>query len=108
MQTILTNLRLPAIFSFLLVLPFMLMELVNSRNFNEGFPILLFIIMWLLPVLFILTGIPILRNVRARNSILANPVIVLIRVVFLILIVWFWGTLLIDQMPCFLGVPNCD
>ena len=108
MQTILTNIRLPAIFSFLLVLPFMILEVVNRRNFNEGFPIPLFIIMWLLPVLFILTGMPILRNVRAGNSILANPFILLIRVVFLILIVWFWGTLLIDQMPCFLGVPNCD
>src|SRR5687768_1700334 len=50
MQTILTNLRLPAIFSFLLVLPFMIMEVVNRRNFNEGFPIPLFTIMWLLPV----------------------------------------------------------
>ena len=108
MQTILTNLRLPAIFSFLLVLPFMIMEVVNRRNFNEGFPIPVFVIMWLLPVLFVLTGMPILQNVRAGNSVLANPVIVLIRVVFLILIVWFWGTLLIDQMPCFLGVPNCD
>ena len=108
MQTILTNLRLPAIFSFLLVLPFVIMEVVNRRNFNEGFPFPLFVIMWLLPVLFVFTGMPILRNVRAGNSILANPVIVLIRVVFLILIVWFWGALLIDQMPCFLGVPNCD
>jgi|SRR5687767_10941016 len=108
MQTPRTNLRLASLISLLLVLPFMIMEVVNRRNFNEGFPIPLFTIMWLLPVLFILTGMPILRTVQAGNSILANPVILLIRVVFLILIIWFWSALLIDQMPCFLGVPNCD
>jgi len=108
MQTPRTNLRLASLISLLLVLPFMIMEVVNRRNFNEGFLIPLFTIMWLLPVLFILTGMPIIRTVQAGNSILANPVILLIRVVFLILIIWFWSALLIDQMPCFLGVPNCD
>ena len=108
MQTILINLRLPAIVSFLLVLPFMIMEVINRRNFTEGFPIPLFVIMWLLQVLFILTGMPIVRNTRAGNSLLANPVILLIRVVFLIFLAWFWAALLFDQMPCFLGVPNCD
>jgi len=108
MQTMLKAIRSLALLSLLLILPFMIMEVVNRRNFNEGFPISLFVIMWLLPVLFILTGMPILRNVRAGNSVLVKPVILLIKVVFLILIVWFWGILLIDQMPCFLGVPNCD
>lgn len=109
MRNILTNLRSPALISLLLVLPFMILELVNRRNFNEGFPIVLFVIMWLLPVLFLLTGMPIVRNLRrAGNSILANPILLLIRVVFLALLVWMWFGILIDQMPCFLGVPNCD
>jgi hypothetical protein len=59
MQNILTSLRFPMIISFLLILPFMIMEFVNRRNFNEGFPIPLFVIMWLLPVLFILTVMPV-------------------------------------------------
>ena len=108
MQTILTNIRFPAVVSFILILPFMIMEVVNRRNFNEGFPIPLFGLMWLLPVLFILTGMPIVRNAQEGNSLVANPLILLIRVVFLIFLVWFWSVLLIDQMPCFLGVPNCD
>lgn len=108
MQNILTSLRLPAIISFLLVLPFMILEGVNRRNFNEGFPIPLFVIMWLLPMLFLLTGMPIIRNVRGGNSLLANPVVLFIRVVFLIFTAWIWTGLLIDQMPCFLGVSNCD
>ena len=108
MQTILTKLRSPALISLLLVLPFMILELANRRNFNEGFPIPLFVIMWLLPMLFILTMMPIVRNVRAGNSILASPIILLLKVVFLAFLIWMWFGILIDQMPCFLGVPNCD
>lgn len=108
MQSILANLRVPAIISFLLILPFMVMEIVNRRNFNEGFPIPLFVIMWLLPLLFILTALPIVRNIRAGNSIIANPVILVVRFIFLALLVWMWFGILIDQMPCFVGVPLCD
>lgn len=108
MQTLLTNFRLPALISFLLVIPFMIMEVVNRRNLSEGFPIPLFVIMWLLPLLFILTVTPILRNVRAGNSLLATPILLLVRVVFLSFLVWMWFGILLDQMPCFLGVPNCD
>jgi hypothetical protein len=108
MPMILTNLRSPAIISFLLILPLMIMEVVNWRNFNEGFPIPLFVIMWLLPMLFIVTGMPIMRNLRAGNAIIANPVLLFIRIVFLAFIVWMWFGILFDQMPCFLGIPNCD
>ena len=108
MQTLLTNFRLPALISFLLVIPFMIMEVVNRRNLSEGFPIPLFVIMWLLPLLFILTVTPIIRNVRAGNSLLATPILLLVRVVFLSFLVWMWFGILLDQMPCFLGVPNCD
>lgn len=96
MQTILTNLRMPAFLSLLLVLPFMVLEAVNRRNFNEGFPFPLFIIMWLLPVLLIFTGMPIVQSVRAGNRLLANPRILLIRIVLLGLLVWMWFGILID------------
>jgi hypothetical protein len=32
----------------------------------------------------------------------------LIQFRFLLSIAWEWSALVIDQMPCFLGVPNCD
>jgi len=108
MKNILTNLRSPSIISFILVFPFMFLELANRRNFHEGFPIALFGLMWLLPVVFILILMPMSRSLRTGNSIITNPIILLIRVVFLALIAWMWLGLLIDQMPCFLGVPNCD
>lgn len=108
MKSFLVNLRSPAIIGAILVLPFMILELINRRNFHEGFPVPLFGMLWLLPVIFIVLLMPIVQNVRAGNNLLAQPVGLLLRVVFLVLIAWLWGSLLMDQMPCFLGVPNCD
>jgi hypothetical protein len=108
MKNILTSFKSPALISLVLVFPFIILELVNRRNFHEGFPIVLFGLMWLLPAIFIVTLMPIVRNLRAGNSIIANPIILLIRIVFLAFIVWMWLGVVIDQMPCFLGVPNCD
>ena len=53
----------------MLVLPLVVLELVNRRGFNQGFPV---------------------------------------KVVLLGLVAWYWIGLVIDQMPCFLGAPNCD
>jgi uncharacterized membrane protein len=86
----------------------MSLELINRRSFHEDFPIPLFGILWLLPVTFILILMPIVRNVRAGNRIRVNPISLLLRVAFLILIAWLWVGIILDQMPCFLGVPNCD
>jgi len=108
MKAIFTTLRSPAIISSILVLPFMILELMNRRSFHEGFPIPLFGILWLLPVAFILILMPIVRNVQAGNRIMADPISLLLRVAFLILIAWLWSGIILDQMPCFLGVPNCD
>ena len=108
MKNIFTNLRSPVIISFILVIPFMILELVNRRNFNEGFPFPLFGFLWVLPIIFIVTLAPIVQTVRAGNSVMAKPISLLLRVAFMLFIAWFWGSILIDQMPCFLGVPNCD
>lgn len=108
MKNMFMTLRSPALISLLLVIPFMIMEIVNRRGFDEGFPIPLFAMMWILPVIFILTGMPILRNLFAGNSLMAQPASLLIRVIILVIIAFLWTGLLRDQMPCFLGVPNCD
>jgi hypothetical protein len=102
-----STLKLPAIISSGLVLPFMILELVNRRQFHEAFPVPLFGLMWLLPVAFIVILTPILRNLRAGNA-LARPASLLLRAGVLVLIAWLWSGLLLDQMPCFMGVQNCD
>jgi len=74
MQTILKPLGSSAIISILLILPFMSMEVVNRRNFNEDFPVVLFFAMWL--NLFGVSSIllPIVRGKWTSNPDMANPV----------------------------------
>src|SRR4030095_7061132 len=108
MKNIFTNFKSPALIGLLFVVPFMIMEAVNTQNINTIFNVPLFGIMWLLPTVFILILMPIVRDVRAGNSLTAEPLSLLFSTVFLILIAFIWTSLLMDQMPCFLGVPNCD
>jgi len=74
MQTILKNSGSSALISFLLILPFMIMEIVNRRIFNEDFPFMLFFVLWLnlFAISFIL--LPIVRGRRMRNHDMADPV----------------------------------
>ena len=74
MQTILKTLGSPVLVSLLLIFPFMIMEVVNRRNFNEGFPILLFFAMWLNLFAISLILLPIVRGRRTGNHDMANPV----------------------------------
>jgi hypothetical protein len=202
MQTILKPIRLPVLISFLLILPFMIMEIVNRRNFNEDFPVMLFLVMWLnlfgsslilmpivrskrtgshdtsnpaptqgntlltnprsaaiisvvlilspfllswldslswvpldldrlfngpnpevayppgqiialaffaIPVVAgIIAGGPMVRTLRAGGSLFAHPIHLIIVVFILFTMVIGLAGLIIDQWPCFIGVPNCD
>jgi cation transport ATPase len=108
MGRIFIQLRSPAIISTLLVLPLVSLEVINRRSFAESFPVPLFGTLWLLSVAFLLTLMPVVRTLRAGDTIKSHRVSILARVAFLILVAWLWVSLLLDQMPCFLGVPNCD
>ncbi len=109
-KSIVSTIGAAALIGFILVLPFVLLEFLNQTVTRQNAPglILLFGFLWLLPTVFIVLLVPLVRTMRAGNSLLATPVSLVFRVVFMILIAWMWGGLLIDQMPCFLGVPNCD
>ena len=106
--TLLRRLRTQALVSSVVVLLFVFLELVNRRSYHEVFPIPLFGLMWLLPLSFALTATPIVRSLSAGRRGLPNHLGLLAGVVFLVLIAWLWVGMIIDQMPCFLGVPRCD
>ena len=108
MKNFLTNFRTPALIGLLFVIPFMIMEAVNTQNINAIFNVPLFGFMWLLPTIFVVILMPIVRDLRAGNSLMASPLSLVISVTLLVLIGFMWTSLLMDQMPCFLGVPNCD
>ena len=74
MQTILKTLGSPALVSLLLIFPFMIMEVVNRRNFNEDFPFTLFFGLWLNLFAISLILLPIVRARRIGKHDMANPV----------------------------------
>jgi len=74
MRTTLKTLGSSALFSLLLILPFMIMEVVNRRNFNEDFPFMLFFVLWLNLFAISLILLPIVRGRRTGNHDMANPV----------------------------------
>jgi hypothetical protein len=102
-----SNVSTAAMVSLIVVLPFMVLELVNRRNFEEfAFP--LFGLLWLLGLSFILILLAFARKLRVQPRAEGNPLRFLPAAVCMILIAWLWVTLVADQLPCFLGVPNCD
>jgi len=99
------------LFGLLLIAPFAFMEWSNNPRIQSGefkFPIVLFFGLWLMPTIFFLAATPLVRGIRAGEAILAHPVSLLLRVGLLAFVALGWLNLLRDQMPCFLGVPNCD
>lgn len=100
------------LFGLLLIAPFAFMEYWNNPRIQSGefrFPFLLFYAMWLPPTVFFLTATPIVRRLRAGESILAHPMALLLRVGFLVFLAISWAGIIRNEMPCFLGgVPGCD
>lgn len=107
-KNIFSNLTFASIIGTLLVLPFVILEVVMGQKSYSSFPFALFAILWVLPVMFSLVGLPIVQNMRTGQSPMKHPIALILRIAFLVLIAVFWAGLINDQLPCFLGVPNCD
>jgi hypothetical protein len=108
MRPFISKLKLPALISLFLVVPFIVLELVNRRNLPEDFPIVLFLFLWVLSIIFISVLTPIIHGFWREKPIIANWGSLLLRLAFLIPVGWVWIAIILDQMPCFLGVPICD
>jgi hypothetical protein len=74
MRTILKFLGSSALISFLLILPFMIMEVVNRRNFNEDFPTFLFFVMWLNLFAVSVILLPIVLGRQTRKQDMENAI----------------------------------
>ncbi len=89
MKQITSSLRAPAIISFLLVLPFMILDLVfkvthrlHALSLKHALDFaVLFGLLWLLPTTFLVILMPLVRNVRAGNTLMAHPLSLLLRAV---------------------------
>ena len=104
-KSVIKSFGVPALFGLVLVLPLMALEATNDSMTRENVRGLLFLfgLLWLLPTLFLFLLLPILR----RNNRMSRTG-VLLRVSSLVLLATVWGWGVADQMPCFLGIPNCD
>jgi hypothetical protein len=56
----------------------------------------------------IIAGGPIVRTLQAGGSLFAHPIHLLIITLILSTLAIGLGGLIVDQWPCFMGVPNCD
>lgn len=90
------------------VAPFIVLQWVNRRTYHEEFPFVLFIFMSLhsLVIAFLLTT-P-LRRLRAKRSLRALNLGHWAGLLLAVFLGYAYVDLVIDQLPCFLGVPNCD
>lgn len=90
---------------FLINLPFMIMEWVTQSDLpRTNFPFALFIYMCLAATLFIFLVMSILKDFSSNTR---RPFPLLLKGIPAVLLAWSWITLVIDQMPCFLGASGC-
>jgi len=122
-NTLLTNPRSAALISVALILAPGILPLLNSvgwlsldRLFNGPNPEVAYLpgqVMSLAFILFpiaagIIAGRPIVSTLRAGGGLFAHPINLIIVVVISFLFSAGVVSLIVDQWPCFIGVPNCD
>jgi FtsH-binding integral membrane protein len=94
--------------SFALVAPFIAMEWLNRRAFQEEFPFVLFTFMWLHALLIALSLTPALRRLQSEKSLRALTLSHWAGLGLSAILIFSYANVVIDQLPCFLGVLICD
>lgn len=62
----------------------------------------------LLPVALFINLRPVLLNRRAGHGVAASAVNLCVAVAVFAFLAWIIGAIVVDQYPCWIGVPNCD
>ena len=91
-----------------LVAPFIVLQWVNRRVFHEDFPFVLFTFMSLHSLFIVLLLTPTLRRLRSERDLRALKLGHWTGLVLSTFLVIVYANVVLDQLPCFLGVPNCD
>lgn len=120
----LANPRLSEVMALVLVLPFLAISILRILNieppfaqtfnqpdpdksnfYNTVIPLGAFL---LAVAASLIARISIVRTLQARGRLLAHPISLILVLLMLVILAWNWGSFVIDQMPCFVGVPGCD
>lgn len=128
MENLISNGKSAALIGFLLAMPFALLLFIEVSGVEplHGFlmaltteggsaprlsnfgKIFMLGTLLLLPLGFIISLAPVVRNARAGFGLTASPVNILISAVLFIFIAALITGFVVDQYPCWIGVPNCD
>ena len=110
MKSPFANVRIAAITGVTILLPLAFLQFWLNTVTRQDLPDLavLFGLLWILSTAFILIIIPLAPMIRARKILLAKPFSLFLRLAASVAIVTMWIGIVIDQLPCFLGIPNCD
>ena len=104
LKSFVTSLSITAV----LVAPFIVLQLVNRRAFDEDFPVVLFMFMSAHSLLIVLLLTPALRRLRTERALSALKLGHWAGLVLSGVLIYAYVNVVIDQFACFLGVPNCD
>jgi hypothetical protein len=126
MKTILTNPKSVAMISLLLALPFMTLLLMVTLGVEPnlgplealfvmpedrpnvfGSIIVLGLLIFLL-VALIINLLLIRKGICAGEKITAHSLNLILSVAYFLFIILFVSAIVVDQYPCWIGVPNCD
>jgi hypothetical protein len=95
---------IPLAISALLVVPFVVLEWMKGG----GVPVVLFTFMWVHALFIALALLPGIRRLRNERRLGALTPVHWVGLVIGALLVYVYVGVVVDQLPCFLGVPNCD
>jgi hypothetical protein len=97
-----------AVAGLVATMPFMVLQWVNMRDFWTDFPIPVFGSLWIFAAVFLGTIRAVINQARMPGKTVASKMLVVVGMVFAFAVAMVWIGFVVDQMPCFLGVPNCD
>jgi hypothetical protein len=104
----LTSFLTSLLISSTFVAPFFVLQWVNRRAFHEDFPVVLFTFMSLHSLFIVLLLTPALRCLQSERNLRALKLGHWAGLVLSAFLIFAYADVVIDQLPCFLGVPNCD
>lgn len=126
-ENIITNQKASAIFGLVLALPLAFVLFIEMFNVvplsgylrtltteADGYQLSIFgkifliVTFLLLPIGFVISLVPIVKNIRHSNGIMLSPFNFLTAAVLFIFLAILVTGFIIDQYPCWIGVPNCD
>jgi hypothetical protein len=109
MRSVAKYLLVPGMIGLLTVIPFVILEWINTNGFRVyGFPAALYAFMWALAFIAASAGRDILASLRSVDRSISSPVKLILSAAVLLIAVTMWSSVIVDQSPCFMGIPNCD